>query len=210
MAIFSKKIMIRHQYTILKHIPKEFPYRLHNQPITPATLIKKIHTLEKRGDLTTRQANETLEPDDMTLNETQELMDSITSDKSHPIPVRTIIPQGPSEQFIQIPTNTIRMRVPMQNTPTETTETEQTIEISSQSIIEEEAKMGDIDTNTSNLPEPPIQESAESQEGADNMQMSIPTTPDTSDTETSVEEETSVTPTSPAKAGTKKKIENIK
>jgi hypothetical protein len=39
MAIFSKKIMIRHQYTILKHIPKEFPYRLHNQPITPATLI---------------------------------------------------------------------------------------------------------------------------------------------------------------------------
>jgi hypothetical protein len=64
MAIFSKKIMIRHQYTILKHIPKEFPYRLHNQPITPALLIKKIHALEKKGTLTTKQNTETLEPDD--------------------------------------------------------------------------------------------------------------------------------------------------
>jgi hypothetical protein len=69
----------------------------------------------------------------MTLKETQELMDSITSDKAHPVPVRTIISQGPSEQFLRLLTNTIKMRVPIQ------TETEQPVEISSQSVLATEA-----------------------------------------------------------------------
>jgi hypothetical protein len=33
-AIYSKKVIVRHQYTVYKHIPKDFPYPLHNLPTT--------------------------------------------------------------------------------------------------------------------------------------------------------------------------------
>jgi hypothetical protein len=73
------------------------------------------------------------------------------------------------------------MRVPIQNKSTEQTDTEQSIEILSQSVLASEALEKNIDKNEPILPGTPSQESAESQEGADNMQMSTQHTPDTSE-----------------------------
>jgi hypothetical protein len=101
------------------------------------------------------------------------------------------------------------MRVPIQNKSTEQTDTEQSIEILSQSVLASEALEKNIDKNEPILPGTPSQESAESQEGADNMQMSTQNTPDNSESDISETESAPVIPTSHAKAGTKRKIKKI-
>jgi hypothetical protein len=106
-AIYSQKIVVRHQYTVFTHILKEFPWKLHNQPTTPAALIKKMHALEKTGRVIIQKEGE--EPEHLNQTEGQELLDSITSDKDLPLP--------PPATYIEPPTP-ITMRVPIQTTTT--------------------------------------------------------------------------------------------
>jgi hypothetical protein len=134
MSIYIEKIMIRHQYTILQHIRKEFSCKLHDQSVTPAALIKRINAAEKPGKKHKQQkGEEVLQPDDLTLSETQELLDSIGSKQTHPIPIHTHT--GPLRELTEIHTNTITMRVPMQAQSSSSTAQTETVVDSNTTVV---------------------------------------------------------------------------
>jgi hypothetical protein len=56
--IGSDAIMIRHHYTILKHIPTAFPYPLHNLPTTPSAMVKRILKEKNPKDIIDKDSQE--------------------------------------------------------------------------------------------------------------------------------------------------------
>jgi hypothetical protein len=66
--IGSDTIMIRHHYTILKHIPTAFPYSIHNLPTTPSAMVKRILKEKNPKDIIDKdsQENYVKQPDDLT------------------------------------------------------------------------------------------------------------------------------------------------
>jgi hypothetical protein len=106
-AKYSQKIIVRHQYTVYKYIPKKFPFKLHNQPTTPAALIKKVHVLEKQERQTKTPQKDVSEPENLTAAEAEELLDSIGSEGTHPLPIQSTY---------VAPTTAITMCVPLQTT----------------------------------------------------------------------------------------------
>jgi hypothetical protein len=80
--IGSDAIMIRHHYTIFKHIPTTFPYPQRNLPTTPSAMVKRILKEKNPKDITDKdsQENYVKQPDDLSLLEAQVLMESLADD----------------------------------------------------------------------------------------------------------------------------------
>jgi hypothetical protein len=184
-AIYSKKLMVRHQYTVYKFIPKDFPFKLHNQPTTPAALIKKVHK-ENKDVIKAKKAKEVddnlKEPDDLSLREAQELLDQLGSDTAYPLPIpkpaelATIQRDLPPEP----PLPPIQMRVPLQSTLTTTT---QETETEKTGTTEPEVPLEQADTNITHTEDNEIAPE-QIQTDTNNIQTEAEETPDPSASET--------------------------